>query len=179
MLTIDRATSTLLIVDFQSRLMPAIESGAAAVANARRLIAAAVLFGVPILFTEQNAGGLGHTLPELLSRASGGSIAQKMTFDACRTPGFIDGLAGRPDLVVAGCETHVCVLQTVLGLIDAGRHVYLVRDAVGSRRAESKETAIGRMARHGAEIVTTEMVVFEWLGTAEDSRLREALALIK
>ena len=55
-------------------------------------------------------------------------------------------------------------MQTALGLIDAGRRVYLVRDAVGSRRAESKETAIARMARHGAEIVTTEMVVFEWLG---------------
>jgi nicotinamidase-related amidase len=67
----------------------------------------------------------------------------------------------------------------VLGLIAAGRRVYLVRDAVGSRRAESKETAVRRMARHGAEIVTTEMVVFEWLGTAEDPRLRDAIALIK
>jgi nicotinamidase-related amidase len=178
MLTIDRATSTLLIVDFQSRLMPAIEGGAAIVANARRLIDAAELFDVPVLFTEQNVGGLGPTLTELAVPADR-RIAHKMTFDACRTPGFLDRFAGRPDLVVAGCETHVCVLQTVLGLIDAGRRVYLVRDAVGSRRAESKETALARMARHGAEIATTEMVVFEWLATAEDPRLRAALALVK
>ena len=176
--TIDRDRSVLLVVDFQSRLMPAIADGAAAVANARRLLDAAALFGVPAILTEQNAGGLGATLPELRPR-TGGDIVAKMTFDACRAPGFLDRLAGRPDIVVAGCETHVCVLQTVLGLIAAGRRVYLVRDAVGSRRAESKEAAIARMAGHGAEIVTTEMAVFEWLGTAEDPRLREALALVK
>jgi nicotinamidase-related amidase len=102
-----------------------------------------------------------------------------MSFDACRMPGFLARLGGRSDMVVAGCETHVCVLQTVLGLIDVGRRVYLVRDAVASRRAESKETAIARMARHGAEIVTTEMVIFEWLGSAEDPRLRQALGLVK
>ncbi len=178
MLTIDRERSALLVVDFQSRLMPAIADGAAVVVNARRLLAAATLFEVPIVVTEQNAGGLGATLPELLPPA-GVNIVAKMTFDACRTPGFTERLGGRPDIVVAGCETHVCVLQTVLGLLDAGRRVYLVRDAVGSRRAESKETAIRRMERHGAQIVTTEMVVFEWLGTAEDPRLREVLALIK
>jgi nicotinamidase-related amidase len=178
MLTLDRDSSALLIVDFQTRLMPAIADGAAAIAHARRLLAAAEILGVPILFTEQNARGLGPTLPELAALAPG-RVAAKMTFDACRTPGFIDRLAGRRNIVVAGCETHVCVLQTVLGLIEAGRRVYLVRDAVGSRRAESKEAAIGRMERHDAEIVTTEMVVFEWLGSAEHPRFREALALLR
>src|SRR5579863_6142339 len=178
MLTLARDRSALLVVDFQSRLMPAIEDGAAVVGNARRLLAAAALFEVPVLFTEQNAGGLGATLPELLAPATGEVVA-KMTFDACRTPGFIEKLAGRPDIAVAGCEAHVCVLQTALGLIEAGRRVYLVRDAVGSRRAESKAAAIRRLERHGAEIVTAEMVVFEWLATAEDPRLRAALGLIK
>ncbi len=93
--------------------------------------------------------------------------------------GFTEALPNRPDIVVAGCEAHVCVLQTVLGLLDGGRRVFVVRDALGSRRAESKETAIRRMERHGAEIVTTEMVVFEWLGTARHPRFREAVALIK
>src|SRR5207302_7780306 len=176
MLTIDREKSTLLLVDFQTRLVPAIEGGAAVVAHAGRLLQAAGMLGVPVRFTEQNTHGLGPTITELAAVADR-AIAHKMTFDACRTAGFVDRLAGRPDVVVAGCETHVCVLQTVLGLIEAGRRVYLVRDAVGSRRAESKETAIERMARHGAEIVTTGMGVLEWLGTAEDPRLRDVLAL--
>lgn len=178
MLTIDRENSLLLIVDFQTRLMPAIEDGPTVVANARRLLRAADLLDVPALFTEHNAGGLGPTLPELALLAHG-RIASKMTFDACRSAAFLDRLADRSEIVVAGCETHVCVLQTVLGLLDVGRRVYLVRDAVGSRRVESKETAICRMARHGAETVTTEMVIFEWLGSAEHPRFGEALTLIK
>lgn len=177
MLTIDRANSLLLVVDFQARLMPAIEGGAAAIANARRLRDAAALFDVPVVLTEQNARGLGPTVADLACEPA--EIAHKMSFDACRSRGFLARLGGREAIVVAGCETHVCVLQTALGLIEAGRRVYLVRDATASRRGESKETAIRRLARHGAEIVTTEMVIFEWLGTADDPRLREALALVK
>jgi len=177
MRTIDRATSALLVVDFQSRLMPAIEDGTAVVANARRLLAAAGLLDVPMMFTEQNAGGLGATVPEL-DPAAHGPVLPKMTFDACRDGGLAK-LPDRPDLVVAGCEAHVCVLQTVLGLLDAGRRVYVVQDALGARRAESKSVALPRMERHGAEIVTTEMVIFEWLATAEHPRFRAALALLK
>jgi len=178
MLTIDPRRSALLLVDFQARLMPAIEDGAAALANARRLIDAARIIDIPLLATEQNAKGLGPTSAELLDGVDV-PVFHKTSFDACRMPGFLDRLPDRPDLVVVGCETHVCVLQTALGLIDAGRRVWLVRDAVGSRRAESKETAIRRLERHGAEIVTTEMVVFEWLQTAEHPRFRDALALVK
>jgi nicotinamidase-related amidase len=175
--SINRQTSALLLVDFQSRLMPAIEDGAAVILNARRLLDAAELLGVPILFTEQNARGLGQTVPEL--RPSTGRVVHKMTFDACLAPGFLEQLPDRPDLIVGGCETHVCVLQTVLGLLRKGRRVFIVRDAVGCRRTESKETAIRRMEHNGAEVVTTEMVVFEWLGTAEDARLRRIIDLIK
>lgn len=175
--TINRESSALLVVDFQSKLMPAIDDGMSVVANARRLLGAAEMLQVPILFTEQNVDGLGSTLPELRSNA--GSITRKMTFDACRAPGFLEALPDRPDLIISGCEAHVCVLQTVMGLLSAGRRVYVVRDALGSRRSESKEAAIRRMERNGAEVVTTEMVVFEWLGTADDPRLRSVIALVK
>ncbi|HEV8030216.1 MAG TPA: isochorismatase family protein [Stellaceae bacterium] len=178
MLTIGRDTSALLLIDFQSRLMPAIEGGAAAVANAGRLLNAARMLEIPVLVTEQNAKGLGPTVPELLPTTDD-SVFHKMSFDACRMPGFLDLLPERRHLVIAGCETHVCVMQTALGLIAGGRRIWLVRDAVGSRRAESKETAIRRLERHGAEIVTTEMVIFEWLGTAEHPRFRDALALVR
>jgi len=174
---IRRESSTLLVIDFQSKLMPAIGDGAPVVANARRLLDAAEMLQVPILFTEQNAKGLGGTMPELRSETS--RLAHKMTFDACRTAGFLEMIGEGHDLIVSGCEAHVCVLQTVMGLLSAGRRVFLVRDAVGSRRSESKEAAIRRMERNGAEIVTTEMVMFEWLETAEHPRLRDMLALIK
>ncbi|MBV9249695.1 MAG: isochorismatase family protein [Acetobacteraceae bacterium] len=177
MLKIDPRSSTLLVIDFQTRLMPAIDQGADVVANAKRLIDAAAIIGVPALFTEQNANGLGPTVPELAPDLP--IVAHKMTFDACCTAGFLERLAANHALVVAGCEAHVCVLQTVLGLIGHGRKALVVRDALGSRSAENKETAIRRMERCGAQVVTTEMVVFEWLETAEHPRFREAISLIK
>jgi nicotinamidase-related amidase len=110
---ISRENSALLVVDFQSRLMPAIEDGVSVAANARRLLDAAMMFQIPILFTEQNAEGLGGTVPELGATPS--SIAHKMTFDACRAAGFLEALPERRDIIVSGCEAHVCVLQSVMG----------------------------------------------------------------
>ncbi len=177
MLTIDPKRSLLLVVDFQARLMPAIHEGEAAVRNARRLIEAAQMIDVPRLFTEQNAKGLGPTVQEL--HVEEDRLVHKQYFDACREDGFLDRVPADGHIVVVGCEAHVCVQQTVLGLLEASRKAYVVRDAVGSRHPENKEAAVRRMERHGAEIVTTEMVVFEWLQTAEHSRFRQALALIK
>lgn len=172
----DAGRSALLIIDFQLRLMPAIHDSAPAVTNTARLIDAARLLDVPMVTTEQNPRGLGVTVPPL---AGAGTLIEKMSFGAAAEPAFVAALGSRPDLVVTGCEAHVCVLQTVMGLLDLGRRVFLVRDAVGSRRAESKETAIDRMARHGAQIVTTEMVVFEWLRTAEHEKFRPVSTLIR
>ena len=173
---LERERSALLLVDFQRRLMPAVEGGQEAVTNARRLLDAAGLLEIPVVVTEQNPAGLGPTVPELVPP---GPTVTKMTFDAVRAPGFLDRLPPEVTLVVAGCEAHVCVLQTVLGLLAMNRTVVVVRDALGARRTESKEAAIRRMERHGAEIVTTEMVVFEWLATCEHPRFRDVVELIK
>ena len=178
MLTMSANRATLLIVDFQARLMPAIDGGEAVLVNARKLLDAAAMLDVPAHFTEQNAKGLGPTMPDL-APANPARVQHKMSFDAVRAGGFLERTPKNRSVVVAGCEAHVCVLQTCLGLIDASRRVYLVRDAVGSRRAESKETAIRRLEKHGAEIVTTEMVLFEWIETAEHPRFREVLKLVK
>jgi len=169
---IDRSTSGLLLIDFQARLMPAIADAPGVTAQARRLLDAATLLDVPVLLTEQYVRGLGPTVADL----AGGPVLHKMTFDALRAGSLLPDCA---TLVVAGCEAHVCVLQTVLGLLAAGRRVAVVGDAIGARRPENKSAAMARMAAHGADIVTTEMVVFEWLGTAEHPRFREAVALIK
>jgi nicotinamidase-related amidase len=177
MLTINPRNSMVLAIDVQTRLMQAVDDAAAVIANARRLVEAAKLFDVPTVFTEQNPRGLGPTVAELAPDPS--AVVEKMTFDACLWPEFLVRLPADRVLIIAGCEAHVCVLQTALGLIERGRRVFVVRDAVASRRAESKDAAIVRMARHGVEIVTAEMVVFEWLGTAAHPLFKQAAALIK
>ena len=169
-------TSALLLIDFQARLMPAIAEGAARVTQAGKLAAAAALLDVPVLLTEQNPRGLGGTDPAL---ADAGPVLAKMTFDATRAPGFAAAMPDRPAVVVAGCEAHVCVLQTVLGLRAMGRAVAVVADAVGSRLPASRDLGLARMAAAGAQIVSTEMVLFEWLGSADHPRFRAVLALIK
>ncbi|POR53161.1 isochorismatase family protein [Bosea psychrotolerans] len=176
-MTLLSATDAILVViDFQARLMPAIHDGARLVENARRLVDATGLLAVPVLMTEQNPAGLGGTVPEL---AGAGPVIAKMSFDSCAEPAFLEALAGDAQLVICGCEAHVCVGQTVLSLLEHRRRVAVVQDAIGSRAPESKEAAIARMARHGAEIVTTEMVVFEWLRTAAHPQFRAAAKLIR
>ncbi|WP_372839205.1 isochorismatase family protein [Phaeovulum sp.] len=177
MRTLSAQGSLLLLIDLQARLLPAIAGGDAVLRNAARLVAGARRLEVPLLFTEQYPRGLGATAPEL--GAAPGEVAEKTTFDACRAPGLTARLAPDRAVVVVGTEAHVCVLQTVLGLIGAGRQVAVVADAIGSRTADNRTAALQRMARHGAEIVTTEMVLFEWLGDASHPAFREIQALIK
>jgi nicotinamidase-related amidase len=173
-----RDGSVLLLIDLQQKLMPSIAGAEAVLRNARRLGEAARLLGVPVLATEQNPAGLGGNAPEIAELAE--RTLAKNFFDATREAGF-DGFlpAGRPGIVLAGCETHVCVMQTVLGLLERGRPVTLVTDAVGSRSEANRDAALARAKAHGAELVTTEMVVFEWLETSDHPRFREALRLVK
>jgi nicotinamidase-related amidase len=168
--------SRLVLIDFQARLMPAIDDGPRLVANAGKLVAAAKLLEVPVTVTEQNPAGLGPTVPEL---AGAGPAIAKMSFDACGAPAFLEAVAGDDDLILCGCEAHVCVGQTALSLLEHKRRVFIVQDAVGSRAPESKQVALRRLERSGAGIVTTEMVVFEWLRTAEHPQFRAAAKLIK
>lgn len=177
MLTLEAARSELLIIDIQTRLMPAIHEGPAVLARARQLVTAADRLRVPLLATEQNPEGLGPTVAGLLPE--GAEVLPKMSFDALGAPAIAARLTGDRTLVVAGCEAHVCVLQTVLGLLQRGRRVQVVADAVGSRHAANRKAALKRMRQAGAGIVTTEMVLFEWLGSAEHPAFREIVALIK
>ena len=172
---IDAARSLLILIDIQTRLVPAIAEAEAMIANARRLKDAAGLLGVPVLLTEQNPDALGGTVPDL----AGGETIAKMEFDVTRQEAFLDRVPAGAEVILAGCEAHICVLQTALGLMGAGHQVRIVRDAVGSRRNENREAALTRLAAHGADIVTTEMAVFEWLGTAAHPRFREVVRLIK
>ena len=175
---IDSTRSILLLVDFQIRLMPAILGGDAVVETAVRLGKAAHLLGVPITLTEQKPEKLGVTVKPLSGFARSPVI--KATFDATQDATFAAAMPkDRRDIVIAGCEAHICVLQTALGLLSAGHRVFVVRDAIGSRRTESVDAALARLASNGAEIVTAEMMLFEWLGTADHPQFRAVSALIK
>ena len=177
MLTIDPERSLFLVIDFQARLMPAIYEGDVAIRNASKLSDIAKLLDIPRLFTEQNPKGLGTTVPELSVEEE--RVVPKFSFDACRAETLLDHIRADAHVIVAGCEAHVCVLQTVLGLLSASRKLFVVQDAIGSRKPEDKAAAVRRMDRHGAEIVTSEMVAFEWLQSAEHPSFRQAMALIK
>jgi nicotinamidase-related amidase len=177
--TVDRSRSVLCLIDFQEKLMRAIDGAEEVVANAGRLLAAAEALELPVVTTEQNPKGLGPTVSELARPEGTHPVVAKMCFDATQASGVIDTLPAGHHIVMAGCEAHVCVLQTALGLLNRSRRVYVVADAIGSRRPENKEAALRRLDRAGAEIVTTEMVIFEWLRTAEDPAFKAVTALVK
>ena len=174
----DASRSMLVVIDLQNKLMPVISEGKEIVKRALILAQVAKLLEVPIVGTEQQPLRLGGTLPEIGQMFS--RRFEKEHFDASAEPGFAECLGpDRDDLIVLGCEAHVCVLQTVLGLRERNQRVRLVVDAIGSRQSANKIAAVDRAKSAGAEIVTSEMVAFEWLRTSEHPRFREALKLIK
>ena len=204
---LDAQDCQLVLVDYQTRLMPAIFEGPLVTANALRLAQAAQLLQVPIWATEQNPAKLGQYVVELVQvLAQGGAkTLAKMSFSACAA-GLVDRLrpperrppAGRgarslpkhlqpatpevPErhsIVIAGCEAHVCLLQTALELLEQEFDVWVVTDACGSRTERSRDAAFDRLAGNGAELVTTEMVAFEWLRTAEHPMFKPVQGLIK
>lgn len=170
--------STLLIVDMQGRLMPAIHDGDAVVAANAKLARAARLLEVPVVATEHHGKMLGVTVAPLAELVQ--STFQKMHFAATRERGFDAWLpAARKTVLVTGCEAHICVLQTVIGLTEMGYKAVLVTDAAGSRKPADHHAALRRARAYGAEIVTTEMAIFEWMETCEHARFRDVLRLVK
>jgi nicotinamidase-related amidase len=170
--------AVLLLIDLQERLVPVIHQHEAVVARAVRLAEAAQLLDVPICATEQNPAGLGPTVAPLAAYPQ--AVLSKTTFSASADPGFSALLpAGSTEIVVTGCEAHVCVLQTVLGLLGAGHRVIVAADAIGSRDPADKAAGLDRAGRHGAEIVTSEMVLFEWLRDSRHPKFREVQKLLK
>jgi nicotinamidase-related amidase len=178
---LDRDRSCLLLVDLQANLMPAIDMGAQVVARARLLAAAANRLEVPVLATEQYPEGLGPSVPEILALVPAENVIPKRTFAAGNEPELPRRLAalGRPELVLAGCEAHVCVLQTALSLKARDYRVIVVADAVSSRREADRAAALRRLEAAGCDLVTAEMVVFEWLRFAASPEFRDLLPLLK
>ena len=173
--------ASLVVVDVQERLAPAIDGQAAVVENCARLLQAAERLAVPVLVSEQYPQGLGATISALAPWTAAARRIEKVSFSCMGEPAFAEALksAARRQAVVCGMEAHVCVLQTAMEMQAAGTETFVVADATGSRRAESKTVALERLARAGVEIVTTEMVIFEWLGRAGSEAFREVSKLVR
>ena len=170
--------STLLIIDPQTRLMPSIDDGEEIVRRCLQLAMGARELGVHVIGTEENPAGLGPIVPELRTLCD--TTLSKLFFSAVDEPGFMDRLPhGRDAFVVAGCEAHVCVLQTAIRLLESGHQVKWVSDAVGSRHAHDRNAATARARSLGADIVTTEMVLFEWMRSSEHPSFRKILQLVR
>jgi nicotinamidase-related amidase len=198
---LDAEDSQLVLVDYQARLMPAIHENEAVLRNAVRLGRLAQLLEVPAWGTEQSPDELGQNPAELralcrktLVKMHFSGVADGLT-DLLRAPVRPQGGNARSlpkhlqkapqpqdqrnSIVVAGCEAHVCLLQTALDLLDEEFDVWVVTDACSSRTERNRDAAFDRLAGAGAELVTTEMVAFEWLRTAEHEAFRDVQALIK
>jgi nicotinamidase-related amidase len=178
---IGRAESQLLVVDVQERLVPAMEPERPFVAACATLLRAADALEIPAIASEQYPKGLGRTVPELADLVPQPHRYEKMEFSCYANMGIRQALAGvnRSQVVLAGIEAHVCVLQTALNLTAAGNAVFVVTDATASRRPESREVAFRRMAGAGVTLVTLEMVLFEWLRSAADPEFRAVSKLIR
>ncbi|HYG44494.1 MAG TPA: isochorismatase family protein [Bordetella sp.] len=172
------ADSTLLIVDMQERLLPAIAHGAELVDTASKLAQGARLLDVPVVATEHNSGALGPTIEPL--RGSVQAVFQKRHFSAVREPGFEAWLPpARRTVLVVGWEAHVCVLQTIVGLLELDYRAVLVSDAVGSRRPSDQHAGMRRIRASGATVVTAEMALFEWMENCDHPHFRDVLRLVK
>ena len=196
-------SSQLVLIDYQTRLMPALYESDAILQNAMRLAGIASALQVPLFYTEQNPSKLGATVPALLQvlQAAHAQALAKMQFSAVEEglgdmlrppPKPVQGNArslpkhlqkasapARDTIVLAGVEAHVCLLQTALDLLEDEFDVWVVTDACSSRTERNRDAAFDRLAGAGVELVTTEMVAFEWLRSAEHPDFKQVQGLIK
>ena len=169
----------LLVIDVQEKLIPMIRAADAVVRNTAFLIDAARLLAVPVQATEQYPKGLGSTIPELAQRLP--ERPDKVAFSSCAVPSVVENFRrdARIKIVVAGIETHVCVLHTGLDLLAGGFQVYVPVDAVGSRYVVDHDTALRRLDRAGAILTTAETCVFEWVGGAAHPQFKAISKLVQ
>lgn len=170
-----------ILIDVQEKLTPVIDRHDVVVANIVKLIEGLKLLGVPLIANEQYPKGLGHTVPEIKAVLGDTPIFEKVSFSACDDVATLDTLnhAKRPYVLVFGIETHVCVLQTVMDLLDKGFVPVVMADAVGSRKESDKQLALTRMGQAGAVIASVEMVLFELCRSAKNPMFKGISALVK
>ena len=171
----------LVIIDVQGKLATMMHEKESLFENLRRMIGGAGVMGIPILWTEQNPGGLGPTIPEIKELLIGESVIAKLSFSCCGDRNFMAAMKdlNRKQALITGIETHVCVYQTAADLLDLEYEVHVVSDAVSSRTIDNKKIGLAKMKEAGTGVTGTETVLLELLRTAEDRRFKEILKIIK
>lgn len=164
-----RDESLLLIIDVQERLAPVMDSPREVITGCSKLIGVAAQLKIPFMITEQYPKGLGATMIDLRNAAGNDCcFYPKQEFSCARNPEIMEKIkaSGKKQVIIAGVETHICVLQTAIDLRDAGYEVFVVSNACSSRNPVQNVIAFQRLMRHDVDIVSTEMVIFEWLEKA-------------
>lgn len=179
MLTMDN--TCLVVIDIQEKLLAAMDNPQRVVSNTAVLIQIAKHLDIPILWCQQVPKALGLTAGEVSSLLDGLEPIDKSSFSCGGDEAFMRkiDLLGPQTAILCGIESHVCVFQTAMDLIQHGLYVHVVADATSSRTSENKEIGINRMAKEGAVITSTEMLLFELLRDAKHSKFRELAKLIR
>jgi len=157
--------AALLVIDFQERIFTAIHQHEKIATSVPLLIEGLKVLGIPVIVTEQYVKGLGLTIPEIAEKIQGIERIEKTSFSCCDEPRFMMELAssGKEYVIITGVESHVCVLQTAIDLIQNGYHPIVVEDCISSRKPNDKLMAIERMRKEGVIITTYEAILFELL----------------
>lgn len=174
-------SAVLVIIDVQGKLAQLMADRETLFANLQRMIKGAILFDIPILWAEQNPAKLGPTIPEVAALLSGQEPIGKTSFSCAGNEQFCSALdeLGRKQLLLVGIEAHVCVYHTAIDLLAQGFEVEVVEDAIGARIATNKAVAVRKLGSRGVGLTSTEMALFELLGSSEHPRFREVQAVFK
>ncbi len=178
---LDREDSVLLIVDIQEKLAAVMKERDKVVGNNLHLIELAKMIGMPVMVTEQYPKGLGRTVTDIREALPFYRPIEKMTFDCCGQPPFLEELKehNKRNVVLTGMETHICVLQTCIGLLKGGINVHLVQDAVCSRTEENWKIGVEFMREAGAVVTSTETALFQLLKVAGTEEFKKMSQRIK
>jgi nicotinamidase-related amidase len=172
----------LVLVDLQERLLPSIDQADRVVSNSVLLIRLARALALPLILTTQYRKGLGEVIADVRSVAGEIEPIDKVSFGCFGSEAFrarLGSLLGRDQLLVAGIESHICVVQTVLGGLSAGQQVHVASDAVGSRSEANRQIGLARMERAGATLSSTEMAIYELLGRSDTPAFKSMLPYLK
>jgi len=179
---LDAEKAVLVVIDIQERLVTAMPQDVyqRMRETVAMLINGAGLLGIPVVTTEQYPQGIGHTVPQL-AEACKGTVVEKVSFGCCGEPNFMAALKklGRTQVILTGMETHVCVYQTVIGLLEDGYHVHLVRDAICSRGKTDFQAGVAMASQAGAVVTTAETVLFQMMQKSTHAQFRAVSKLIK